>query len=218
MYATVHDRFETLRSKALSNEYTQAALTQFDAYKQQLVSLHADTTERLQARRDALLETVQGRRDNAVAAFRERRDSVVSQIDSVKTAAVEKTANVRATVTEAASAPVTRATELVNSTRAAAADAIAPHQDKIDTVIDMAFAWAAAAIYYMLAMWFAVVSVIRTHAPKAVEVGQKSVSIAMPYAEKALALVFGLDARLGGYVHQSVQRLQGEVKAKAKQE
>eukprot|EP00672_Neobodo_designis_P000853 CAMPEP_0174878246 /NCGR_PEP_ID=MMETSP1114-20130205/82662_1 /TAXON_ID=312471 /ORGANISM="Neobodo designis, Strain CCAP 1951/1" /LENGTH=222 /DNA_ID=CAMNT_0016113633 /DNA_START=62 /DNA_END=730 /DNA_ORIENTATION=+ len=212
MYATVQDRFQQLRDKALSNEYTQSALSQFEGYKQQLVQLHADTQERLQARRDALLAAVQGRKDEAMDALRERRDHVVTQLDGAKAAVAKRATAAREAAESAVQAPVERATQLVNSARTAAADAIAPHEEKITKAVDVAFAYAAVAVAYVLAVWFTVLSVLRTHVPAALAYGDRAVAAARPYAEKVLAGVFAVDARVGGYVRRSVERLVEEVK------
>jgi hypothetical protein len=212
MYTTVTDSIQKIRETALSHEYTQAAVSQYETYKQQLGELHAATEKRIAEHREALLAAVQGRRTDAVEAFRERRDRVFEQLDGAKGAVVERAEQARAAAYTVVAAPVERATELVSSTRAAVADAIAPHQEKIEKATNMAVAAAAFAIAYLLAFWHTVLSVLCVHVPKAVAVGDSAIETVKPYGEKALALCATVDTRFGGFVSHAVLRVLDESK------
>ena len=199
MYAAVQSRLEGLRSQAASHHYTQAALTRFDEYKERIVKLHADTTTRVQERREALLSVVQGHKDAAVAAVRERRDAAAEKVADVK----QRAEGVKNAAVEAVAARKERAMSAVSSMRASTEDCVSQQRARLsssaerlaETLVGMTIVVVGVA----LSLAVQIVAKARATAPvAAVSAAERGVAAIQPIADRTLAVAGRADERVTG--------------------
>jgi len=204
MYAAIQAHVESLRSKALNNDYTKVVVDRLDAYKSRVTQLRDVAVQR----RDAAVQFVKQYQDLMHDIVHEQREAVTTKAKQAK-AQVGDYLDAQCTLGQQTVESVrTGLSEKREKVRTVASEKAAKLTSSLTVVADVALSYTVGVLAVAASLALRVNVAARDAAPpSALETVDKRVEQVKPYVLRAAAGVQAVDARLGGYGNAVVQRV-----------